>query len=113
MNGYKSQDGIKNIFDLDNFVDMKYVLDMLIKCEMKCFYCENQVYVIGVNRIGEDGNAFAHSGDTAVINPKGEIISKTIAHQDACETIILSGRYLEEFRKLFPVLNDGDEFELK
>ena len=74
---------------------------------------ENQLYVIGVNRIGEDGNAFAHSGDTAVINPKGEIISKTIAHQDACETIVLSGRYLEEFRKLFPVLNDGDEFELK
>jgi hypothetical protein len=46
MNGYKSQDGIKKIYDLNDFVDMKYVLDMLIKCEMKCFYCEEQLYVI-------------------------------------------------------------------
>ncbi|MBK7669729.1 MAG: hypothetical protein IPJ32_21825 [Sphingobacteriaceae bacterium] len=35
---------------------------------------ENQCYVIGVNRIGEDGNKFAHSGDSMVINPRGEII---------------------------------------
>ena len=74
---------------------------------------ENQVYLVGVNRIGEDGNGFAHSGDTTVLNPKGEIISETKSHQDISETVVLSRRYLDEFRKLFPVLNDGDVFDLK
>ena len=74
MNGYKSQDGIKNIFDLDNFVDMKYVLDMLIKCEMKCFYCENQVYVIYDNvreprqwTLDRMNNSIGHNKDNVEI----------------------------------------------
>lgn len=72
---------------------------------------ENQAYVIGVNRVGEDGNSIAHSGDTSVINPRGEIINQTTAHQDKVETVMLSYSYLQDFRKLFPVMLDGDEFE--
>lgn len=74
---------------------------------------ENQAYVIGVNRIGEDGNKISHSGDTAVINPRGEMINQSLAHQDKTATISLSYSYLEEFRKVFPVMLDGDEFEMK
>lgn len=74
---------------------------------------ENQSYVIGVNRIGEDGNHIKHSGDTSIINPRGEIISKILANEDKSETLNLSFNYLQEFRKLFPVMMDGDEFELK
>lgn len=73
---------------------------------------ENQTYVIGVNRIGEDGNQINHSGDTAVINPRGEIINQTLAHQDKVETIKLSYSYLQDFRKVFPVMMDGDEFDI-
>lgn len=73
---------------------------------------ENQSYVIGVNRIGEDGNQIKHSGDTAIINPRGEIISQTISHQDRVETASLSFNYLQEFRKVFPVMMDGDDFEI-
>lgn len=73
---------------------------------------ENQAYVIGVNRIGEDGNQIKHSGDTAIINPRGEIISQTMAHQDRAETTNLSFNYLQEFRKVFPVMMDGDDFEI-
>lgn len=73
---------------------------------------ENQSYVVGVNRIGDDGNNIAHSGDSAVINPRGEIISKPNTNQDVIETISLSATYLKEFRKLFPVMMDGDEFTL-
>ena len=73
---------------------------------------ENQAYVVGVNRIGEDGNSITHSGDSSVINPRGEIISKTKAHEDISETVALSHTYLSEFRKVFPVLQDGDEFEV-
>ncbi|MDP3558158.1 MAG: amidohydrolase [Bacteroidota bacterium] len=74
---------------------------------------ENQCYVIGVNRIGKDGNDFNHSGDSMVINPRGEIISKTKANEESIETISLDKIYLEEFRKLFPVALDSDDFELK
>jgi omega-amidase len=74
---------------------------------------ENQAYVVGVNRIGQDGNAITHSGDSCILNPRGEIISKTKAHEDVSETLNLSFSYLEEFRKVFPVMLDGDEFEVK
>lgn len=74
---------------------------------------ENQCYVIGVNRIGRDGNDFSHSGDSVVINPRGEIISKTMAHTESVETIDLDRSYLEDFRKVFPVGLDANDFELK
>jgi predicted amidohydrolase len=73
---------------------------------------ENQCYVIGVNRIGKDGNNYAHSGDSMVINPRGEIISKTKANEESIETITLDKNYLEEFRKIFPVGLDADSFSL-
>ena len=73
---------------------------------------ENQCYVIGVNRIGKDGNGFDHSGDSMVINPRGEIISKTNANEESIETIELEKTYLEEFRKQFPVGLDADDFKL-
>ena len=73
---------------------------------------ENQCYVVGVNRIGEDGNNIKHSGDTSIINPRGEVISKTLAHEDKSETLILSYTYLQEFRKLFPVMMDSDDFKI-
>lgn len=73
---------------------------------------ENQCYVIGVNRIGKDGNGFSHSGDSMVINPRGEIISKTLANTERVETINLDKNYLEEFRKIFPVGLDADAFSI-
>ncbi|MBK6984208.1 MAG: amidohydrolase [Bacteroidetes bacterium] len=54
---------------------------------------ENQAYVVGVNRIGQDGNAITHSGDSCILNPRGEIISKTKAHEDVSETLNLSFSY--------------------
>lgn len=73
---------------------------------------ENQCFVIGVNRIGNDGNGFAHSGDSMVINPRGEIISNTKANEESIETITLDYNYLTEFRKLFPVGLDADNFTI-
>jgi omega-amidase len=74
---------------------------------------ENQSFVIGVNRIGNDGNEIYHSGDSAVINPKGEIISKIKSKEEATETITLNYDELTEFRKSFPVILDADDFEIK
>jgi omega-amidase len=74
---------------------------------------ENQSYVIGVNRIGEDGNGVSHSGDSAIIDPKGFVISKTQAHQINVETVELNYNELAEYRKVFPVGLDADEFNIK
>lgn len=73
---------------------------------------ENQAFVIGVNRIGEDGNSIIHSGDSAVVNPKGEIISKTEAHKECIETISLSLEDVNNWRKTFPAWMDADNFNL-
>lgn len=74
---------------------------------------ENQCYAIGVNRVGKDGFDVSYSGDSAVINPKGEIISTTKAHEEKTETTIVSYNDLVEFRKSFPVFLDADKFEIK
>jgi len=74
---------------------------------------ENQSYVVGLNRVGNDGNGIYHSGDSAVINAKGLIISKTKPHEESTETISLNYSELISFRKLFPAMLDADEFEIK
>jgi predicted amidohydrolase len=73
---------------------------------------ENQSYVIGVNRIGNDGNAISHSGDSAVINPRGEIISTTKANEESVETVKLNYAELVEYRKTFPAALDADNFKI-
>jgi predicted amidohydrolase len=73
---------------------------------------ENQCYVVGVNRIGSDGNEIAYSGNSMVINPLGEVISNTKAHQESVETLNLNLSELLNFRKSFPANEDADSFLL-
>lgn len=73
---------------------------------------ENQCYVVGVNRIGNDGNGIYHSGDSAVINAKGAVISTTKPHEESIETVSLNYAELQAFRKSFPVMLDADVFEI-
>ncbi|MBS4043634.1 MAG: amidohydrolase [Chitinophagaceae bacterium] len=73
---------------------------------------ENQCYVIGVNRVGKDGNEIEHSGDSMVINPLGEILYHK-EHQDDLFTITLDKQVLEDVRNQFPFWKDADEFLLK
>ncbi|MCA9684538.1 MAG: carbon-nitrogen family hydrolase, partial [Myxococcales bacterium] len=41
---------------------------------------ENQAYVLGVNRVGTDGNGLDYAGDSALIDPLGEML--TVASGD-------------------------------
>lgn len=70
---------------------------------------ENQCYVIGVNRIGEDGNGIYHSGDSTVIGPLGEILYEK-AHDEDLFTITLEKEKLEEVRSKFAFWKDADRF---
>ncbi|MFP4619788.1 MAG: amidohydrolase [Bacteroidales bacterium] len=74
---------------------------------------ENQVYVIGVNRIGKDGNGLTYSGDSMIIDPRGNVLSSTQPHKDSVETLSLSLDELNRFREQFPVGLDADEFVIK
>lgn len=71
------------------------------KTLLKARAIENVAYVIGVNRIGEDGNGHAYSGDSAIVNCRGELTQE------------LSLEELNAFREKFPALNDADSFQLK
>lgn len=74
---------------------------------------ENQCYVIGVNRVGTDGNQISYSGHSAMIDPKGEYMFQPPAHSDEALYAGLSKAELLDFRKKFPVLDDGDDFEVR
>lgn len=73
---------------------------------------ENQSYVIGVNRVGNDGNDVVYSGDSAVINAKGEIISDIQPYENGVYSYILNHIELNELRQSFPVGLDADGFEI-
>lgn len=73
---------------------------------------ENQCYVVGVNRIGKDDNGVEHSGNSVVLNPKGESLSRINPNEDSVETISVSYNELHDFRNTFPVLLDADEFDV-
>lgn len=70
---------------------------------------ENQCYVVGVNRVGNDGNGIYHSGDSRVIDPLGEILYDKTDEEDIF-TITLHKTKLEEVRTKFPFWKDADGF---
>lgn len=72
---------------------------------------ENQCYVIGVNRVGKDGNDINHSGDSMVINPLGEILYHKKDEEDIF-TITLQKEELAEVRKKFQFWRDADHFSI-
>jgi predicted amidohydrolase len=72
---------------------------------------ENQCYVIGVNRVGNDGNGIAHSGDSMVVDPLGEIIY-TNNQQEDIYTLLLNKNTLADVRSKFPFWKDADEFNI-
>ena len=73
---------------------------------------ENLSYVVGVNRVGNDGNGIPHTGDSAVIDFKGEVLErKSIEEGILIHT--LQREALTTFRDKFPAFLDADEFLLQ
>lgn len=73
---------------------------------------ENQCYVAGINRIGEDGEGLSYSGDSVILGPKGETIASLSKCQEGIITTNLSLRNLQRFRDKFPVWKDADDFKI-
>jgi predicted amidohydrolase len=73
---------------------------------------ENQCYVVGVNRVGNDGNNINHSGDSMVVDPMGEILY-TKANEEDIFTVTLQKEKLDDVRRRLPFWKDGDNFMMQ
>lgn len=80
---------------------------------LKARAIENMSYCIGVNRIGEDGNHFPHSGHSAIYDVLGEKITTDLFEEAFVETKTLSRKHIIETRKKLKFLNDRDHFDIK
>ena len=72
---------------------------------------ENQSFVVGVNRVGEDGNNINHSGDSTIIDPLGEILYEKANDEDVFTYTLLKEK-IEQVRTKFPFWRDADPFNL-
>ena len=72
---------------------------------------ENLSYVIGVNRIGKDGNGVTYAGDSVVLDFLGQPLSSE-GGGDRVETAVLDLESLQSYRVSFPAHLDADRFEL-
>ncbi|MGM0667123.1 MAG: amidohydrolase [Bacteroidota bacterium] len=79
---------------------------------LKARAIENQCFVLGVNRIGTDGNGIEYCGDSALIDPRGNIIAQAQLDKQEVITHEISLDELKKFREKFPVWLDADPFEL-
>ncbi|MFK7924248.1 MAG: amidohydrolase [Bacteroidia bacterium] len=73
---------------------------------------ENQSYVIGVNRVGEDGNGLYYSGSSMIVDPMGKLIAKASGGEAVLEAE-LSADFLSEMRGKFPFWRDADRFTIE
>ena len=72
---------------------------------------ENQSFVAGVNRIGEDGLGVHHDGDSAMHDPFGaELLA--LGSVAGMATVKLDRQVLDSFREKFPAHLDADRFDL-
>ncbi len=74
---------------------------------------ENQCYVIGVNRVGNDGLGIPYTGDSMIVDPTGTIMSQLTPREEVIKTMSLSKQSLIDMRNSFTVGLDWDAFELR
>ncbi len=74
---------------------------------------ENQSYVIGVNRVGEDAMGLEYAGDSLLVDFKGDALLDGPAGEPFIKTGLLSADALHQFRQKFPAWQDADDFELQ
>jgi omega-amidase len=79
---------------------------------LKARAIENQAYIVGANRVGVDGNLISYSGNSQLIDPKGNLLSAIGDHHKGIVSAGFSYSELIKFRTAFPVLNDADQFSL-
>jgi omega-amidase len=72
---------------------------------------ENQCYVVGVNRVGDDGNNIHYSGESMIVDPMGEVLYTKKEEEDIF-TITIDKDHLNLVREKFPFWRDADQFQI-
>lgn len=70
---------------------------------------ENQVYTIGVNRVGKDGNDVYFSGDSMVVDPLGEP-RLHLKHSEQVTNFTMDYEEITKTRRYMPFLKEMDAF---
>lgn len=76
------------------------------RCLLQARAIENQVYIIGINCVGEIGGV-DYSGGSCVIDPNGEILQELTGQEGVLEYELKDDA--EQFREAFPVKRDRKE----
>ncbi|MFB9292248.1 amidohydrolase [Persicitalea jodogahamensis] len=105
-----SRQDSKNPYDLLLYVAnwpaaRAYAWDTLLRARA----IENLSYVLGVNRVGRDGNGIEYSGGSLAVDFLGEVITD-LGEAEGAKVVRLSKVPLEKYRKSFPALLDADDF---
>ena len=72
---------------------------------------ENQSYCLGLNRVGSDPNGLNYSGDSAIFDYGGELLS-SLAHQSGVLLVQLDKIAQKNYRARLNFLPDRDHFEI-
>ena len=72
---------------------------------------ENQCYVVGVNRVGNDGSGLEYAGDSSVIDFGGKVLQRA-SDIEQVATVEISKSTMEKFRKKLNFLGDRDLFKI-
>ena len=79
---------------------------------LKARAIENMCYVIGVNRIGLDEAQNEYSGNSAVYDVLGNVISNIKPNKEQIEVITLDKNHIQFYRNKLKFLDDKDAFTL-
>jgi len=74
---------------------------------------ENQAYLAGVNRVGQDGNGVEHKGESALVDFKGNYLLQCPPDEEQVATFTISRKALEDQRRQFSVGLDWDQFRIE
>ncbi len=74
---------------------------------------ENLCYVAGVNRVGRDGMGLDYSGDSLLVDFKGQLLVDGADAAPMLATAELERSALQAFRQRFPAWQDADSFRLE
>ena len=74
MYSYKTQDTDKKIYDPNNFIVMNKIIELMIQCNNKCYYCNENLHILyeyvrepkqwTLDRLD---NNYGHNNDNVVI----------------------------------------------
>jgi len=74
LNGYKTQDKRNNILDLNYVISLDLVIEKLMTCKLKCFYCVDHCELLYKNTFSKKqwtldrvDNNYGHNGNNVVI----------------------------------------------